>query len=131
MKKDGMTLSNDTPARDQKPQTRRFNNWRHNFGHYPVFAAVPAVCLSNVPGTLTEPARTTIATVTEQSARPGEKLNMSVNSLALLKRQSRFRLPHQTGIFSIPLALGSNDDCPGRAIPGGTYTTASPFIESG
>ena len=131
MKKDGMNLSSDALARDQKPQTRRFNNWRHNFGHYPVFAAVPAVCLSNVPGTLSEPPRNQPATVTEQGARPGDKLNMSVNNLALLKRQSRFRLSHQAVTQNFQTALGGSDDCPGRAIPGRTYTAASPFIDSG
>ncbi len=130
MKEDGMKLSSDALVRDQKPQAIRFSNWRHSVGYYPVFAVVPAVCLWHVPGTVSDPATNKRATVTEQGTRPGEKLNMSASSMELLKRQSRFRLPHQAGTL-IPDALGGNDDCPGGAIPGRAYTVASPFIESG
>ncbi len=57
---------------------------------------------------------------------------MSFSNPALLKRQSAFRLPHQNSNFDDVLTpLAGNDDCPGRAIPGGNYTAASPYIDSG
>jgi hypothetical protein len=49
----------------------------------------------------------------------------------LLKRQSQFRLPHQKSSFALLTSLAGNDDCPGRSIPGGTYTVAAPYIDSG
>jgi hypothetical protein len=49
----------------------------------------------------------------------------------LLKRQSEFLLPHQKGSFNMLTTLAGSDDCPGRPIPGGNYTTAAPYIDSG
>jgi hypothetical protein len=49
----------------------------------------------------------------------------------LLKRQSQFLLPHQKGNFAMLAAVAGTDDCPGRSIPGGTYTVAAPYIDSG
>ena len=60
-----------------------------------------------------------------------EWLNKNCSSPALLKRQSEFLLPHQKGSFALLASLAGNDDCPGRAIPGGTYTAAAPYIDSG
>lgn len=56
---------------------------------------------------------------------------MSSGNRSLLKRQSKFRLPHQKGSFDLLAPLAGNDDCPGRAIPGGNYTAAAPYIDSG
>jgi len=47
-----------------------------------------------------------------------------------LKRQSKFRLPHQRGNFAMLAALAGNDDCPGRAVLGGNYTAAAPYVTS-
>jgi len=49
----------------------------------------------------------------------------------LLKRQSEFLLPHQKGNFSLLATVAGNDDCPGRNIPGGNYTAAAPYVDSG
>jgi len=48
-----------------------------------------------------------------------------------LRRQTAYRLPHQRGKLDIVSVLAGNDDCPGRAIPGGHYTAAAPYIDSG
>ncbi len=49
----------------------------------------------------------------------------------LLRRQSEYRLPHQKSTFDMVAMLAGNDNCPGRAIPAGTYTAAAPYTDSG
>ena len=57
--------------------------------------------------------------------------NLSLSSRSLLKRLSEFQLPHQNANDTTLAALGGLDDCPGRAIPPGSYTAAAPFVDSG
>ncbi len=72
------------------------------------------------------------ASVAGQGARLTETLNKNCNSTPeFLKRQSKFLLPHQQGNFAVLAALAGNDDCPGFTIPGGDYTAASPYVDSG
>jgi hypothetical protein len=71
------------------------------------------------------------ASVAGQGVRVLDKLNLSGSRPVLLKRQTEFRLPHQKGNLDVLTALGGNDDCPGRTIPGGSYTVAAPFVDSG
>jgi hypothetical protein len=60
-----------------------------------------------------------------------ERLNGRLSNPALLKRQSKFRLPHQKGSLNMLDALGGTDDCPGGPIPGGSYTVAAPLVVAG
>jgi hypothetical protein len=69
--------------------------------------------------------------VAGRTARLLERLNKNHSSPELLKRQSKFRLPHQKGSFDMLAALAGNDNCPGVTIPGGNYTAGAPYIESG
>ena len=69
--------------------------------------------------------------VAGRGARILERLNRSSSNPALLKRQSKFRLPHQNGSFGMLVASTGNDDCPGAAIPGGNYTVTAPYVGSG
>ena len=109
----------------------RRKDWQR-FGHYSMFAAAPAMIVSHLPGALAKWAPRTETSVTEQPMKDRERLNISVSSSrSFLKRQSGFRLPHQRGSFSILAALSGNDDCPGRLVPGGTYTAAAPYTDSG
>jgi hypothetical protein len=105
--------------------------WRQKFGYYSIFAAVPAILASHVSAARSDEATKPEAIVAELAARVPENLTVSCSNPALLKRQSGFRLPHQKDSFSMLATLGGNDDCPGRAIPGGTYTAAGPYLDSG
>jgi hypothetical protein len=96
-------------------------------GYLSVFATLPALLFSNLHEARMEEIKTTDATVPEGTARSHERFN-AVKSSELLKRQSRFRLPHQTNFNQ---AAGDNDNCPGRPIAGGIYTDAAPYIENG
>jgi hypothetical protein len=56
---------------------------------------------------------------------------LSVSNRQLLRRQSGFLLPHQKSNLALLAAVAGNDNCPGLQVPGGTYTVAAPFVNSG
>jgi hypothetical protein len=109
--------------------TGRLKQWRQRLGFYSILAAFPAMFVSDIQKARAEEATEPEASVSGQGARLLERLNRS-SSLALLKRQSNFRLPHQES-FEMSAAFSGNDDCPGAIIPGGNYTAAAPYIGSG
>ena len=106
------------------------NHWKQKLGYCSMFAALPALVASHVPvarsNELIEPQRS----VAERQ-RLRESINKSYSTPALLKLQSKFRLPHQRANFNMLAALAGNDDCPGQTIPGGSYTSATPYLTSG
>jgi len=117
---------------DQEIFNSVLKRWRQRFGYWSIFAAVPALVISQVQATRSGEAKQEEASVAGRTPRltprPIERLKTSYSNRAFLKRQSQFRLPHQKGELA-PLA--GLDDCPGRAIPGGNYTVTSPYVDSG
>lgn len=99
---------------------------RQSLGYFSVFATLPALLLPNIHEARTEDCKRTGA-VPEDKANLLQRLNARKNS-DFLKRQSKFRLPHQNNFDP---AVAGPDDCPGRAIAGGSYPAASPYIENG
>jgi len=122
----------DIVRNGQRPDHEIFaavlRKWRRKLGYCSVVAAVPAVLASNLPVTRSDAAKKPEVNVPRPGPRLRERWKMDLVKRALLERQSEFRLPHQKGDLT-PLSLP--DDCPGRPIPGGTYTAASPFVDSG
>jgi hypothetical protein len=116
---------------DQEILTAMLKQWRQKLGYYSIFATIPAMLVSHVQATLADGAKRPEVSVAGRSARLLERLNMGRSNPQLLKRQSKFLLPHQKGSFDMLATLAGNDDCPGGAIPGGNYTAAAPYIESG
>jgi hypothetical protein len=101
--------------------------WRQRVGYSSLFAAIPAVLAAPLGEAHSEVPKPLEANVTELSGG-GQGLNPKFGNRALLKLQSKFRLPHQNA----PLAtFAGNDDCPGKPIPGGNYTAALPYTDSG
>ncbi len=101
-------------------------------GYCSLFAAVPTMLASHTSEARSDEAKKPEeASVALRTAKRLDRLNKSCSNPALLKRQSAFLLPHQQGTFDPLAPLGGTDDCPGRAIPGGNYTAAAPFIDSG
>ena len=119
------------PKTDQKIFGSVLKHWQRRFGYWSVFAAVPAVMASQLYVSRTVDARQPESPVTGLDARSPRKQNLCSTSRSLLKRQSEFRLPHQNANHSDLAQLGEPDDCPGQAIPPGSYTAASPFVASG
>src|SRR5438128_7220133 len=86
---------------------------------------------SQVQGARSDEAKKPEVSVAGRTARLLNRLNMSFNNPALLKRQSKFLLPHQKGNFAMLAAFAGDDDCPGGTIAGGNYTVAAPYLSSG
>jgi hypothetical protein len=114
---------------DREILTETVKRWRQRLGYCSIVAAVPAILAYHVPEARSDEPKKPEASLVGRRLRLLERLNnIGRSTPALLKRQSEYRLPHQKGGLA-PLA--GNDDCPGRAIPGGTYTAATPYIDSG
>jgi hypothetical protein len=113
---------------DQEIFSSVLKQWRQKLGYCSIVAAVPALLASSLPVSRSVEAKKPQARVIGQETRNLAKLDLDPSQRVLLKRQSEFRLPHQKESLG---PLSGNDDCPGRAIPGGTYTAATPYIDSG
>jgi hypothetical protein len=116
---------------DQEIFSSVLKQWRKKLGYCSIFAAVPAFLASQLHVARSAEIQKPAVSVAGAGARLPKKLNMSFNNPALLKRQSEFRLPHQQGSFDTVSTLAGKDDCPGQAIPGGNYTAAAPYTDSG
>jgi hypothetical protein len=124
-------VGNRDCSTDRDILTATLKRWRQKLGYCSIFAAVPAILASHISEARSDEPKKPEASVAERNVRRLDRLNKSFSSPALLKRQSEFRLPDQEGSFDTRVALGGTDDCPGRTIPGGTYTAAAPFTDSG
>src|SRR5437016_8661688 len=100
---------------------------RQSLGYFSIFATLPALLLPHIHEARTGDIKRTGPTVPEDKAKLRQRLNAGKNS-NLLKRQSKFRLPHQNNFNP---AFAGPDDCPGRPIAGGSYPAAAPYIEVG
>ena len=117
---------------DREIFTATLKRWRQTLGYCSIFAAVPALLASQVEGARSDEAKQPEASVAAgRGARFLERLNKNFSNPKLLKRQSKFRLPHQKGSFDLLAPLGGSDDCPGRPIPGGNYPSTAPYTDSG
>ena len=116
---------------DRDVLTEMLKRCRQKLGYCSVFVAVPAILASHVQQARSNESKKTEVSVAGRGARAIETMNMSSSNRALLKRQSAFRLPHQKGSFNMLAPFGGKDDCPGFTIPGGTYTAAAPYLDSG
>ena len=123
-------IGNGDRSSDREILTAILKQWGHKLGVCSIFATVPALLLSPIPKARAEEAKKTEVSVAGPTTTFLGRLNKNSSNPQLLRRQSKFLLPHQKGTLAILPGLG-NDDCPGRAIPGGSYSVASPFINVG
>ena len=105
--------------------------WWQRLGYCSVFATVPAMVISQVQAARTDEAKQTESSVAGQRTKLLRRLSKNYSNRELLKRQSQFVLSHQKGSSDLLAPLGGNDDCPGQAIPGGNYTIAAPYVDTG
>ena len=115
---------------DQKIFSSVLKRWQQRFGYWSIFAAVPAVLVSQLHLTAAVEGKQPEAKINGLDARPTRKLSVNESTRSLLKRQSQFRLPSQSGDDSSLTPLSGPDDCPGQAIPAGTYTSAAPYTQA-
>ncbi|MGI9065231.1 MAG: hypothetical protein ACR2HX_02345, partial [Pyrinomonadaceae bacterium] len=122
----------DDRSSDREIFAAILRRWRQTLGYCSILAAVPAILASHVSEAHSDAATKPEANVAEATRRRLKRLKMSFGNPALLKRQSEYRLPHQHSNFDVLVTLAAgNDDCPGRPVPGGNYTVAAPYIDSG
>ena len=105
-------------------------HWKHRLGFCSMFAALPALIASHTPAARSNEIKEPQKSVAERQ-RPYVRFNKSYTTPALLRLQSKFRLPHQRANFKMLAPFAGNDDCPGQFIPGANYTTASPYTDFG
>lgn len=124
-------LGNGDRLSDRQILTAFLKRGRQTLGYCSVFAAIPTLLATQVTEARSKETIKPEANVAGRGVRFFEGLNRSCSNPALLKRQSEFRLPHQKGSFAMLASLAGNDDCPGRRIPGGSYTATLPYTDSG
>jgi hypothetical protein len=124
-------LGNGDYSSDRETLTAIVKRWRQRLGYCSILAAVPAILASHTSEARSDETKKPESNVPGRTARIVGRLNGTCSNPALLKRQSAFLLPHQKGNFDPLTTLGGTDDCPGRAIPGGVYTAAAPYTDSG
>src|SRR6476619_3884957 len=90
-------LGNRACPSDREIFAAVLKRWRQKLGYFSIFAAVPAMVISQVQAARTEEAKQPEASVAGRGAKLPEKLTTSCSKPALLKRQSKFLLPHQKG----------------------------------
>jgi len=125
-----LNVVGNQPKSDQEIFSSVLKHWQRKLGYCSMVAAVPAVLASNLPVSQSAETKKPQARVIGREPRNLAKLNLNPSNRALLKRQSEFRLPHQSGDGGLT-PLAGVDDCPGRAIPGGSYTATAPYLEVG
>lgn len=125
------SLGNGNRSSDQEILNRTLKRWRHGLGYASILATIPSLVISQVPGVLADETKQQEVNVADRTAKLAQRASVRGSNPGLLKRQSAFRLPHQKGNFAVQTALAGNDDCPGAAIPGGSYTAAAPFVATG
>jgi hypothetical protein len=123
----GEILGSGDRSPDQDIFSASRKQWWQRLGYCSILATVPAMLVSQAPVAHADKPKQSKVSVAGR-ARPFEKLNKNPSSPDLLKRQSRFLLPHQVGALAVP---GGPDDCPGQSIPGGNYPAGAPYINHG
>jgi uncharacterized protein (DUF2141 family) len=125
-------LGNRDLSSNRHVLTSMLKQFRQKLGYYSIFAALPGIIASLAQDTLADEPRKPEVSVAGETAKPLVGLNNSRRTPEFLRRQSSFVLPHQTGKYNnIISTLAGGDDCPGNAIPAGTYTDIAPFTDSG
>jgi (2Fe-2S) ferredoxin len=111
--------------------TSFLKQFRQKLGIYSMFAALPGIFTSNAQAGQPQDQKKTEDRFREE-VKLVERLNKNSDKAEFSCRRSNFLLPHQKSKYSdIISEMVSGDNCPGNTIPGGTYTAAAPFTDSG
>lgn len=113
--------------------TADLERWRRGLGYLSMFAGVTTIFASQA---LEASAKANEKAVPPRIAKQASELMQQIKKGAcskpeLLRRQSEYRLPNQKAEFNMLEILAGSDNCPGTAIPPGTYTVAAPFTDTG
>src|SRR5436853_7093483 len=108
-------IGNGDRSSDQEIFNATLKRRWQKLGYCSIFAAVPAMLVPQVAGAQADEPKKPKMNVAERPTKLLERLNKNYSNPALLKRQSKFLLPHQKANFAILPPLGGTDDCPGGA----------------
>lgn len=114
----------------QKDLPTMFKRWWQKIGYFSMFTAFPVIVTSFANEARAEDGRKTGVNLSGQNVRFLEKLK-NCRKPKLLQNRSNYRLPFEKGENIIISEFTGGDNCPGKPIPGGVYTAAAPFIDSG
>lgn len=107
-------------------------SWRRRLGYFSVLAGAAVIAGSQAPQAIAKDSKPAVPPrIAARGAEIVKKLNEACSKPELLRRQSEYRLPSQKGEFNMLSLFVGADECPGAAIPPGTYTVAAPFTDSG
>lgn len=106
-------------------------SWRQRLGFVSIFAALPAVAASQAAEARVQDTEQSPVDLAARQARIIERWKSYNTKPDFLRRQSDFSLPRQKGNLELVDKLTGNDNCPGSAIPPGTFTPAAPFTDTG
>lgn len=112
--------------------TAMLAQWRNRLGLCSMFVALPAIAAA-------PSGNTTAAGVDSIKENPAaERIQTRASRRGFihsqpdfLRRQGSFRLRDRPSGPTLTGLLAGTDDCPGRAIPPGTYTAGAPYSDSG
>ncbi len=109
------------------------SSWRRSVGILTLFAGAATILASQAQDvSARENQKPAPPRVRQAAADLLKRLNGGgCSKPGLLRRQSEYRLPSAAAKFNMVDLLAGGDDCPGQPIPVGTYTAASPFVDSG
>jgi len=124
-------LGNVERSSVQEVFAETISKWRQRLAYCSIFAVIPTVLASQGSMASSDDQQKPKPVLAGEGLRSGKRPNLISSTRTLLKRQSEFLLPHQKGSFAMLAAVAGLDDCPGRAIPGGNYTAATPYVDSG
>ena len=125
-------LGNDNLLSNQENLSALVSRWRQKIGCFSILTALPALMASQAQAVDTGQATAPLAPA--DTGRAHKRLTDQRSRYSrpeFLRREGSYRLPHQKGGLDISAFTGGNDNCPGAVIPSGTYTSASPFTDTG
>ena len=107
--------------------------WQQKLGYFSLFAGFTTVFALQAQDVAAKDKDKTAVPprIARQAAELVKKLNAGCSKPELLRHQSDYMLPGQKGKFNMLTLLTGGDNCPGTPIPAGTYTTGSPFTDTG
>jgi hypothetical protein len=119
---------NDHPA----DLTDMLYGWLAKLGQYSALGALPALLLSSPQNATAVKYAGAEPAPTRRNLQVRE-LTARCNKPPLLRRDSEYRMPHQAKKegYNLVSALAGGENCPGLTIPGGSYTSAAPYVDSG
>ncbi len=121
--------SNASPKREIEAAALKL--WQQKLGYFSLFAGITTIFAAQAQDVSAKESDKPIPPNVARAAELVKKLNSACSKPELLRRQSNYMLPGQKGKFNMVELLAGSDTCPGMAIPGGNYTSAAPYTDTG